>query len=174
MPGNDGSPTSNTSGKDPFKIQGIELMLGMYEVPADVTLNQDAEQYTVYANRKAADIASGGSGTNPVTLGNIPKDTKTNWDYVAELNWDANSQESYMLGKTFGASSSTAYRAAYYRNGADTTSGWHEWRAFGALSSGGSCGFACAALNNGLGFAYWAVGARACGSGGNRGEFTPA
>lgn len=174
VPGNDGSPTSNTSGKDPFKIQGIELMLGMYEVPADVTLNQDAEQYTVYANRKAADIASGGSGTNPVTLGNIPKDTKANWDYVAELNWDANSQESYMLGKTFGASSSTAYRAAYYRNGADTTSGWREWLAFGYLNNGGFSGFACAYLNSGLGNANWHIGARACGSSGNRGEFTPA
>ena len=173
VPGNDGSPTSNTSGKDPFKIQGIELMLGMYEVPADVTLNQDAEQYTVYANRKAADIASGGSGTNPVTLGTIPK-AATGWSYVAELNLDANSQESYMIGKTFGASSSTAYRAAYYKNGTDTTSGWREWLAFGNLNDGGYGGFACARLYGGLGSAYWYLGARACGSGGNRGEFTPA
>ena len=145
----------------------------MYEVPADVTLNQDAEQYTVYANRKAADIASGGSGTNPVTLGTIPKAAE-GWSYVAELNWDANSQESYMIGKTFGASSSTAYRAAYYKNGTNTTSGWREWRAFGGLYSGGYCGFACANLYGGLGGAGWYFGARACGSGGNRGEFTPA
>lgn len=173
VPGNDGSPTNNTSGKEPCKIQGIELMLGTYEVPADVTLNQDTEQYTVYANRKAADIAPGSSGTNPVTLGTIPKAAE-GWSYVAELNWDANSQESYMLGKTFGASSSTAYRAGYYKNGTNTTNSWREWRAFGCLSHDGYCGFACARLAANISYAGWHFAARACGSAGNRGVYNPA
>lgn len=171
--GNDGSPTNNTSGKEPCKIQGIEVMVGAYEVPGDTTLYEDAEKYTVYLNRKAADIKTSSSGTNPVTVGTIPKETDAAWKYIAELNWDANNQEAYMLAQTFAGSSTTGYRAGVYRDGAATT-GWREWRAFGYLGLGGYSGFACAYLYDGLGTAYWVIAARACGSGGNRGEFTPA
>lgn len=171
--GNDGSPTNNTSGKEPCKIQGIEVMVGAYEVPGDTTLYEDAEKYTVYLNRKAADIKTGNSGTNPVTIGTIAKETDAAWKYIAELNWDANNQEAYMLAQTFAGSSTTGYRAAVYRDGAATT-GWREWLAFGVLDNRGSSGFACANLYYGFGTAYWDIAARACGSGGNRGEFTPA
>ena len=78
-----------------------------------------------------------------------------------------------MLAQTFAGSSTTGYRAAVYRDGAATT-GWREWLAFGYLAFGGYSGFACASLNHGLGTAYWYIAARVCGSGGNRGEFTPA
>lgn len=172
--GNDGSPTNNTSGKEPFKIQGIEVMLGMYEVPGDITAYEDAEVgYTVYADRLAANIVSGKAGANAVTLGTIPKEEAAAWKYNAELNWDANDQESYMIPTQFDGTSTTGYRAATYRD-ALATVGWREWLAFGNLSFGGVGGFACAGLSNGLGHAYWGFGARACGSGGNRGEFTPA
>ena len=173
VPGNDGSPNNNTNGKEPCKIQGIEVMVGAYEVPGDTTLYEDAEKYTVYLNRKAADIKTGNSGTNPVTVGTIAKETDAGWKYIAELNWDVNDQEAYMLTQTFAGSSTTGYRAAVYRDGAATT-GWREWPSFGFLDYGGRGGFACACLYNGLGAAYWDVAARACGSGGNRGEFTPA
>lgn len=173
VPGNDGSPTSNTSGKDPCKIQGIEVMVGVYEVPGDTTLYEDAEKYTVYLNRKASEIASNNSGTNPVTVGEIPKEESAAWKYVSELNWDADNQEGYMLAQIMNASSTTGYRAAVYRDGANIT-GWREWRAFGDLDGRGGGGFACAGLSLALGTASWSIGARACGSGGNRGEFTPA
>lgn len=78
-----------------------------------------------------------------------------------------------MLAQTFAGSSTTGYRAGVYRDGAATT-GWREWLAFGSLDAGGSSGIACASLHVGLGTAYWPLAARACGSGGNRGEFTPA
>ena len=169
--GNDGSPTNNTSGKEPCKIQGIEIMIGMHEVPGDTTLYEDAEKYTVYANRKAAEITSGGSGTNPVTVGTIAKEASAAWKYIAELNWDANNQEAYMLAQAFAGSSTTGYRAGVYRDAAATTR-WRERLAFGSLGDGGLSGFACARLNSGLGLAYWNVGARACGSGGNRGVYS--
>ena len=173
VPGNDGSPNNNTDGKEPCKIQGIEVMVGAYEALSDTTLYEDSEKYTVYLNRKASEIASGGSGTNPVTIGTIPKETDAAWKYIAELNWDANNQEAYMLAQTFAGSSTTGYRAAVYRDGAATT-GWREWLALGFLGYWGAGGFACANLDGGLGTAAWHVAARACGSGGNRGEFTPA
>lgn len=172
--GNDGSPYSNTNGKEPFKIQGIEVLLGMYEVYADITTYEDAEVgYTVYADRKAAEIVKGKAGANAVTLGIIPKEEAAAWKYNAELNWDANNQESYMIPTQFNGTSTTGYRSASYRD-ALATVGWREWLAFGSLGNGGYCGLACAFLNNALGSAYWNIGARPCGSGANRGEFTPA
>ena len=172
--GNDGSPYSNTNGKEPFKIQGIEVLLGMYELLGDITLYEDAEVgYTVYADRKAADIVSGKAGANAVTLGIIPKEEAAVRKYNAELNWDANNQESYMIPTQFNGTSTTGYRSATYLD-ALATVGWREWRAFGRLDAGGYCGLACAGLHSGLGGASWSIGARPCGSGGNRGEFTPA
>lgn len=172
--GNDGSPYSNTNGKEPFKIQGIEVLLGMYEVLGDITLYEDAEVgYTVYADRLAADIVSGKAGANAVTLGTIPKEKAAAWKYNAELNWDANDQESYMIPTQFNGTSTTGYRSGTYRD-ALATVGWREWLAFGCLVNGGYCGLACAVLGYALGGAYWHIGARPCGSGGNRGEFTPA
>lgn len=172
--GNDGSPYSNTNGKEPFKIQGIEVLLGMYEVYADITTYEDAEVgYTVYADRKAAEIVKGKAGANAVTLGIIPKEEAAAWKYNAELNWDANNQESYMIPTQFNGTSTTGYRSASYRD-ALATVGWREWRAFGGLSHGGRCGLASAYLDGALGYAYWSIGARPCGSGANRGEFTPA
>lgn len=171
--GNDGSPTNNTSGKEPCKIQGIEVMVGAYEVPGDTTLYEDTEKYTVYLNRKASEIASNNSGTNPVTVGTILEEESAAWKYIAELNWDANDQEGYMLAQTIDGSSTTGYRAGIYRDGAATT-GWREWRSFGLLDGWDFGGFACARLDGVLGSAGWGIGARACGSGGNRGEFTPA
>ena len=172
--GNDGSPYSNTNGKEPFKIQGIEVLLGMYEVYADITTYEDAEVgYTVYADRKAAEIVKGKAGANAVTLGIIPKEEAAAWKYNAELNWDANNQESYMIPTQFNGTSTTGYRSASYRD-ALATVGWREWLAFGRLNHGGYCGLACAYLNYALGDAHWGIGARPCGSGANRGEFTPA
>ncbi|MBQ4594461.1 MAG: hypothetical protein IJA81_07495, partial [Akkermansia sp.] len=121
----------------------------------------------------AADIVSGKAGANAVTLGIIPKEEAAAWKYNAELNWDANDQESYMIPTQFNGTSTTGYRSATYRD-ALATVGWREWRAFGLLHSGGYCGLACAGLDYALGSAHWHIGARPCGSGGNRGEFTPA
>lgn len=37
--GSDGSPNSNTNGKDPYKIQGIETCIGAYEVLGNVVMD---------------------------------------------------------------------------------------------------------------------------------------
>ena len=78
-----------------------------------------------------------------------------------------------MIPTQMDGTSSTGYRSAIYRD-ALATVGWREWLAFGYLSLGGRSGLACASLHGGVGDAGWGLGARPCGSGGNRGEFTPA
>ena len=78
-----------------------------------------------------------------------------------------------MIPTYFAGSSTTGYRSATYRD-ALASVGWREWLAFGALNYGSNSGLACAFLNSSLSRVNWNIGARPCGSGGNRGEFTPA
>lgn len=168
--GNDGSPINNMSDKEPYKMQGIEIQLGLYEVLGDTITYEDTEKYNVYVNRLASNYKAGGSGVDPVLIGMIPKEEAAGWKYNAELSWMAEHPEGYLLAQTFGDSSSTGYRAGTYRDAAATT-GWREWRALGYLGSGARCGLSSADLRYGLSVSDWVVGCRACGTAGNRGEF---
>lgn len=175
--GNDGSPFSNTSGKEPYILQGIELQLGMYEVLGDTGLYANGTTgYEVYSFRTCAARPANNlkNATDAVNVGLVPNDlTTAAWNYNKELNWSANKQEHYMLAQEFGASSSTGYGSATYRE-IKTNVGEREWLACGALSSGTSCGLSNASLVYGLPIADWTIGARASGTGGNRGEYTAA
>ena len=169
--GNDGSSVDCKNVKNLFKIQGIEVMLGQYEIPGDTTLYYDGTNANVYLNRKASEIKAGGSGTNPVTVGTITQPATTAWLYNAEVNW-LGGQEGLLLQKQAGGGSSNAYMSAQYIQATGTT-GWREWQAFGNLWNGSVYGLCCAILGDRLGNTNWLYGARACGSGGNRGEATP-
>lgn len=176
--GNDGSPFDYTSDKEPYKLQGIEVQNGIYEVVGDTTLNQTATAdgvpgvYNIYTNRLAKNVSSGDGGVNPVLVGTIPKSgDSTEWKYVAELNWNANDQEAYLAAKAYGAGSTTGYCGAQNLD-AEGIGGWRAWLAFGALNLHDG-GLITANLHAGLSGSFWYVGARACGTGGNRGEFTP-
>lgn len=168
--GNDGSPFSNTSNKEPFKLQGIELMVGVMEVAGSETADQTAEQYTLYSNRKAAEITAGGKGQNPVTLGNVQKTDQEQWRYIAELNWQ-NEPDKYFVPIQYNGTSSTGYRDCVYTDSTAITSGARECLMLGRLDSGSFAGLSCLHLTGGLGLARWFVSGRACGSAGNRGEF---
>lgn len=167
--GNDGSPFSNTSNKEPFKLQGIELMVGVIEVAGSETSDQTAEQYTLYSNRKAAEITSGSKGQNPVTLGNIQKSDQNQWRYIAELNWQ-NEPDKYFVPMQYNGTSSTGYRDTIYTNSTATTSSMRECLLLGYLGWSGS-GLSFLQLNGALSGIGWNNGGRACGSAGNRGEF---
>lgn len=175
--GNDGSPFSNTSGKEPYILQGIELQLGMYETLGDTGLYANGTTgYEVYSFRTCAARPANNlkTATGAVNVGLVPNDlASAAWNYNKELNWSANKQEHYMLAQEFGASSSTGYGAATYRE-VKTNVGEREWVAFGTLNTGSHCGLSTANLITALTNAYWYLGARASGTGGNRGEYTAA
>lgn len=168
--GNDGSPTNNTSTKEPFKIQGIEVMLGLSEISGDTTVYGDTEKYTVYTNRLGADIKLASSGTNPVTVGTITKEESSGLKFIAELNWDTNEPENYMLPTQLGASNTTGYRAATSMEDG-TIVGFRQYQCFGYMAYGSPCGIASVFLTSALNNYDWSNGARACGTAGNRGEY---
>lgn len=168
--GNDGSPYSLTDGKNPAMIQGIEFMVGGYEVLADTALYSENGEYTVKLNRLAANLATGGAGTGSYDLAEkIPMYATAGWNYIRECG---NTIESLLvpIATGSGASSSNGYRAAAYTQNSETTN-WREWRASCSLLNGGSAGVPAVHCDGALTNAAWNILARASGSGGNRGEW---
>lgn len=168
--GNDGSPVSNTSGKYPGKLQGIEFMNGGYEVIADVILNLYSDDdgvfwYEPYIARLRANQSTSISANYKATGLKCEQPSAAAWMYIKKLG--------YANGVFFpilvGGSSSTFTRDAFYMNAA--TAGTREWLAFGSLNSGvGHAGLSCLTGSNALSTAYWLILARLSAAG-NRGEW---
>lgn len=168
--GNDGSPINNNSNKEPFKLQGIEVMTGVLECIGSETANQTADEYTLYSNRKSSDIAVNAIGINPITLGQVIKTDTALWRYIAELNWQ-DDPEKYFVPTQYNATSTTGYKNAIYTEANTQISGLREILLLGGLDYGSLAGLSCLQLRVGLGRAHWSIGGRVCGSSGNRGEF---
>ena len=168
--GNDGSPINSNSNKEPFKLQGIEVMVGVIECTGSETANQTADEYTLYSNRKSSDIVSGAIGTNPITLGQVTKVDTVLWRYIAELNWQ-DDPEKYFVPTQYNATNTTGYKDGVYTEANTQISGLREILLLGHLVYWSLAGLSYLRLDLGLGYASWAIGGRACGSSGNRGEF---
>ena len=172
--GNDGSPYSNTSTKEPYKIQGIEQIVGCYEVLGDVILNyaQDADgvwrQWAAVC-RDATKLATSITANYRVASFGFRCPSSGDWEYIKKLG-HAPALPELMCPELPGGSSSTFTRDQRYTEAAGTT-GLREWRAFCYLGSdlaGG--GLSALAGNDGLGSAYWYSGGRLSTTG-NRGEW---
>lgn len=153
--GNDGSMVSNTNGIYPCKIQGIEYMLGTYEVVADTILKYSEEgcsKYIVSKNsKKSTSITS-----DYIKEGTIPAVSASNWYYILKMSRSGNNA---FAPTNLNGSSSTGHRDAYYI--LNSTSGNYEFLAFGGLRHGsGAAGLSCASCAVGLSNAYWGVGSR--------------
>lgn len=174
--GSDGSPFDNQSGKEPFKLQGIEIMLGMYESAMDTMLHDrgSTKPYDVRVVRRASyAVTDSGAGTNAVTIGTILKSSGSmGARYIKELNWSANDPEAYLLPQAAGAASSTGYCAAFFQTSGVSGSNIKQHTAFGAASIPGESGVACISGIFGRSSCASNLGCRACGTAGNRGVYT--
>lgn len=165
--GNDGSYKNNTSGKYPYKLQGIEVMLGGYEVLADVIMNIADGAYTPHivnrsANQKAA-IDANYKALTDLTIA-CPETDK--WEYIKRLAYS----DGVFYPSIVEGSSSTFTRDAFYMN-KDTTVGTREWLAFGILYFGPAiAGLSCLFGDGSLGTASWFCLGRLSPNG-NRGEW---
>ena len=172
--GVDGSPTNPTSGKEPFIIQGIECMVGAYEVYADaifsLTNTDGVFKITPYICKKASEITNNAIGAAYTPLGfSLTPPTSAGWRYISGMGFDpAHPCANFPDG--LDASSNNGYKAGFYSEAA--TTGLREWLAVGVLGYGALDGLACACSSNWLGSANWIIAGRACGTAGNRGEFS--
>lgn len=141
--GSDGSPNSNTNGKDPYKIQGIETCIGAYEVLGNVVMDivtgaDGNPARDVYVCEDASTLSS-----NIATVrANYKKAiaqvayTAASWKYITEETTDPNL--GIMIPTKVGGGSTTGFADALYTDAG--TSGQREWLALGHLSSGAYAG----------------------------------
>ena len=158
--GSDGSPNSNTNGKDPYKIQGIETCIGAYEVLGNVVMDivtgaDGNPARDVYVCEDASTLSS-----NIATVrANYKKAiaqvayTAASWKYITEETTDPNL--GIMIPTKVGGGSTTGFADGLYT---DTgTSGQREWLALGALYNGAGAGLWFLHADVGWSPAYWNV-----------------
>ena len=158
--GSDGSPNSNTNGKDPYKIQGIETCIGAYEVLGNVVMDivtgaDGNPARDVYVCEDASTLSS-----NIATVrANYKKAiaqvayTAASWKYITEETTDPNL--GIMIPTKVGGGSTTGFADGLYT---DTgTSGQREWLALGALSTGAFAGLWILVANFGWSTANWHI-----------------
>ena len=158
--GSDGSPNSNTNGKDPYKIQGIETCIGAYEVLGNVVMDivtgaDGNPARDVYVCEDASTLSS-----NIATVrANYKKAiaqvayTAASWKYITEETTDPNL--GIMIPTKVGGGSTTGFADGLYT---DTgTSGQREWLALGVLDSGASAGLWFLYAYCGWSGTYWNI-----------------
>lgn len=141
--GSDGSPNSNTNGKDPYKIQGIETCIGAYEVLGNVVMDivtgpDGNPARDVYVCEDASTLSS-----NIATVrANYKKAiaqvayTAASWKYITEETTDPNL--GIMIPTKVGGGSTTGFADGLYTDAG--TSGQREWLALGDLYGGANAG----------------------------------
>ena len=158
--GSDGSPNSNTNGKDPYKIQGIETCIGAYEVLGNVVMDivtgaDGNPARDVYVCEDASTLSS-----NIATVrANYKKAiaqvayTAASWKYITEETTDPNL--GIMIPTKVGGGSTTGFADGLYT---DTgTSGQREWLALGALYGGANAGLWILAADLGWSASVWYI-----------------
>lgn len=158
--GSDGSPNSNTNGKDPYKIQGIETCIGAYEVLGNVVMDivtgaDGNPARDVYVCEDASTLSS-----NIATVrANYKKAiaqvayTAASWKYITEETTDPNL--GIMIPTKVGGGSTTGFADGLYT---DTgTSGQREWLALGYLLYGATAGLWILIAHFGWSHAYWYI-----------------
>ena len=158
--GSDGSPNSNTNGKDPYKIQGIETCIGAYEVLGNVVMDivtgaDGNPARDVYVCEDASTLSS-----NIATVrANYKKAiaqvayTAASWKYITEETTDPNL--GIMIPTKVGGGSTTGFADGLYT---DTgTSGQREWLALGALYHGAFAGLWILYAGTGWSYTGWHI-----------------
>ena len=158
--GSDGSPNSNTNGKDPYKIQGIETCIGAYEVLGNVVMDivtgaDGNPARDVYVCEDASTLSS-----NIATVrANYKKAiaqvayTAASWKYITEETTDPNL--GIMIPTKVGGGSTTGFADGLYTDAG--TSGQREWLALGGLYSGATAGLWILAANHGWSNTNWDI-----------------
>lgn len=158
--GSDGSPNSNTNGKDPYKIQGIETCIGAYEVLGNVVMDivtgpDGNPARDVYVCEDASTLSS-----NIATVrANYKKAiaqvayTAASWKYITEETTDPNL--GIMIPTKVGGGSTTGFADALYTDAG--TSGQREWLALGALYGGTNAGLWILDAGNGWSYTGWTI-----------------
>ena len=135
--GQDGSPYSNTSGKEPFIINGIEMGNGGYEVIQNKIIynnNTDPENYKIqlYVCYDCTKYSTSPTADYDLVEYELAQ-TQESWKYISKIGIDPN-HPSVLVPIEANASSTTGFGDGIYTN--TPTTGYRVWRSLGNLSAG--------------------------------------
>lgn len=159
-----GSPVSNTNGKFPYILFGVELSIGFWELISNVIMkitNHVMIPYICYDCTKLATSVT----SDYIAVGYSVADTQQSYKYISKLGYDPDNP-SVRHGVEVDATSSTGYADGQYTEKLDQVSDTtRAWFSGGVLYNGPYAGRFCAGLNSSLSTAYWAHAARLSASG---------
>lgn len=174
--GSDGSPNSNTNGKNPYKIQGIETCIGAYEVLGNVVMDivtgaDGNPARDVYVCQDASTLSSSIATirTNYRKAAAQVAYTAASWKYISEETTDMDL--GVMIPTGVAAGSTTGFADGLYTD--TITSGQREWLALGYLSLGASAGLWLLFAHYGWSVADWSI-VSGVSPNGTRGEWQAA
>lgn len=160
----DGSPSSNTAGKEPFVIQGIECMLGMYEFMSGVALRNDGSSgWRVCVHEGYPDTTDMSQYEDTGVV--LPTGEADGSHYPLNMV----SARGILVGTDDGGSTTTGLCDTHWTS-ALATVGDREFLSLGNLGSWGIAGPFCVNGGNWIGNAYWSIGSRLSATGLHGGE----
>ena len=151
----DGSPSSNTSGKEPYSIQGVETAVGCYEVMSGVALHSDGTNgWRVMVYRDGQNDVKDVSGSYEDTGVSLPTNSTDSWKYPLNLV-DA---DGVLIGTDTGGSTTTGLCDGEYTSSITAVAD-KEFHSVGHLRDKGSAGPSFV-VGDWLGSAWWSIGSR--------------
>lgn len=165
--GRDGCPCQTKSQISsmlyPSVIQGIELMVGGYEVPGntfiDIVDGLTRDVYVCTDSTKLTTNVTTAKETYVKLAKQMTVERNNEWNYGTEIFIDTeNGMNIITKAGASGSGTSTGFCDGIYFNTDET--GQREFRLLGDLWSWGACGAFCAYCGNWLGAAGWAFLAR--------------
>lgn len=164
--GQDGSPYNNLSGKEPFIINGIEMMVGGYEVLQNLIIFNNAadNRIDVYANYDCTTYATSLTSNHDL-VGQIVA-TNNIWKYIGKVEIKPK-HPSIILPVEAEASSTTGFADGIYSN-PPSAGGTRAWRSLGGLAGGALCGLRCLSALGSLTDADWSFLGRLSATGQSR------
>ena len=164
--GSCGSPVSNTSGKEPYILFGVEMSSGFWEPKGNTVMKIENHVMRPYICYDCTKMTTAGATTDDwIALGYAIPDNKGSWKYISKLGYSADDPE-VRYPVEVAATSSTGYADGLYTENLETTGdSQREVLGSGDLGGGSLDGRRPAYLHFGLSSSYWYYAARlsACG-----------
>lgn len=164
--GSCGSPVSNTSGKEPYILFGVEMSSGFWEPKGNTVMKIENHVMRPYICYDCTKMTTAGATTDDwIALGYAIPDNKGSWKYISKLGYSADDPE-VRYPVEVAATSSTGYADGLYTENLETTGdSQREVLGSGILDHGPFGGRRCARLAVGLSDSAWNYAARlsACG-----------
>lgn len=164
--GSCGSPVSNTSGKEPYILFGVEMSSGFWEPKGNTVMKIENHVMRPYICYDCTKMTTAGATTDDwIALGYAIPDNKGSWKYISKLGYSADDPE-VRYPVEVAATSSTGYADGLYTENLETTGdSQREVLGSGSLYHGSFGGRRSANLFYGLSPSDWRCAARlsACG-----------